>query len=93
MFTVKVQHANGLEELYSAERIHVIHPSHNCSNAASNWDKAGIYLDPETFDEEGIAAREIILFGGDQTDAAKARKGGRVFVMNAQGATVAMYYL
>jgi hypothetical protein len=98
MFTVKVQHADGREELHSAKAILNI-PACN-GPADANWDKAGLYLDPDPLPSPGrnindcmMGAREIILFGGDHTAEAQARKGGKVWVMNAQGATVATYDL
>lgn len=100
MFTVKVQHADGVEELHTANGILIV-PRQQKPGGGENWDKAGIYLDPEpallnpgeSINDAIRSAREIILFSGDETAASAARKGGRVWVMNAQGATVSTYDL
>lgn len=97
MFTIKVEHAEGVEELFTAKRLHVVHP-HEVAGGGTNWDKSGIFLDPEaTYGSEGeekfTLAKHCILFGGDHSASAKERKGGRVFVMNEAGATVAKYIL
>lgn len=101
MFTVKVRDAAGVESIYSAETIEVVplvqvassedHPSH------TNWDEAGIFLDREmdTSDPDALlyTSQHIIQFGGDHTESARQRRGGKVWVMNAHGATVATYAL
>lgn len=58
----------------------------------------GIFLDrTEQLSAPGeppiYGASHIIQFGGDETDDRKARKGGKVWVMNGQGATVTTYDL
>ena len=111
MFTVKVQHANGVEELYSASTIRVVGPTIPSETQSDKLIKPrrlepgetlafhftdGIYLDPENtpaLEGGGHCSSTVILFGSDHTDAAKARKGGRVWVMNENGATVASYFL
>jgi hypothetical protein len=105
MFTVKHRDANGVETIHSAETIEVVPPNiygvaqGSGEAGASNWDQAGIFLDRDqvplipTDQLSPRAAKHIILFGGDHTEAAEARKGGKVWVMNEAGATVATYEL
>lgn len=100
-FTVKFRSSaaeGDTEILYSAETVEVIYPGNAVAGSAqtSNWDQAGIYLDrePPSLPTPGEptaprCAKHIILFGGDHTSEAQARRGGRVWVMNDAGATVA----
>ncbi len=101
MFTVKVRDSEALggkERLYSAEHIETIFPHRGSLAAAANWDKAGVYLDPEHTPQEGtaeplVSAKHVILFGGDYSDDGLKRQGGQVFITNEHGATVATYDL
>lgn len=93
MFTVKHRCAEtGAEYLYSAERIEVIRKGDHFED--------GIYLDREPVEpptpenpQPTQTAKHIILLAGYQTEGAKARIGGKVWVMNESGATVAQYDL
>lgn len=70
---------------------------------ASNIFEAGIYLDPEP--PQGFApgdpnegqvvrmTKHVVLFGGDHNKDAEERKGGKAWVMNEAGGTVATYEL
>jgi hypothetical protein len=108
MFTVKHRAPDGTETLYSAETVTVIGgpdcspivtgDSPALSQPARNMYEEGIYLDreelPSAPDEPPISsANHIIPFGGDETAARKARKGGKVWVMDSSGSTVASYNL
>lgn len=110
MFTIKERDSAALgsnERLHEAEHVEIVWPGPSKETpGASNWDEAGIYLDPEppqwiAPEERDPSGREfrprmakhVILFGGDQTSAAEARKGGRVWIMSSSGATVATYEL
>lgn len=97
------------EYLYSAERIEVVWPGPARSAAngapavegATNIYEAGIFLDPHhepVSEEEGHSpsirmASHVILFGHEATSSGELRKGGKVWVMNEHGATVATYDL
>ena len=98
MLTIKVRHerASGavVEEIYEAASIKVIR----------NGDiyEEGIYLDPKLGElppnapadaSPPLWADQVILFGHDQTQAGIDRKGGKVYVMNGHGETVATYEL
>lgn len=101
MLTIKVRSAPGLggeEEIYEAESIRVIR--------TGDMYRDGIYLDPTvgeieppaagdppTAQEPPILAKHVILFGHDRTDAGIKRQGGKVWVMNGHGETVATYDL
>lgn len=102
-FTVKVRLPNGDESLYACDTIAVIGGPNAITNLA-NSDKPrdmyseGIFLDrTEQLSAPGeppiYGASHIIQFGGDETSDRQARKGGRVWVMNEDGATVATYDL
>jgi hypothetical protein len=109
MFTVKVHESlalGGNEYLYSAERIEVVYPglvkAAGDAQGASNIYEAGIYLDPEHYPKPGEEenyegpkrfSQHVILFGHDATRSGTERKGGKVWVMNEHGATVATYDL
>jgi hypothetical protein len=106
-FTVKVRAANGAETLYSCETVTVIggpgcNPVYSAgeqqAGAQRDMYEEGIYLDREEHPQGPgepplITAPHIIQFGGDETSDRAARKGGKVWVMNEQGATVATYDL
>lgn len=104
-FTVKVRDSVAMgegESLFSCDHIEVIWPSSHkvaaSSDQQSNWDQAGIYLDPEptpAANDKGytLFAKHVILFGGDHTSTSEKRKGGKVWVMNEAGSTVATYDL
>lgn len=91
MFTVKYRDSDGTETLYSAEKVEVEHKG-------DVWGD-GIFLDrdppsdPDSNDPVTRMSREIILFSHNETAAAEARAGGKVWVMNEAGATVAVYDL
>lgn len=90
MFTVKVRDADGTTRLYSARSIVVKRDDDHFSD--------GIYLDPhDEIGDDGkhiyTGGEQVILFGSTATDAAQSRRGGKVWVMNAQGATVDSYDL
>jgi hypothetical protein len=101
--------ATGGEYLYSAETIEVVWPGAAKSVSAGeqagsgsdeslgNYFESGIFLDreppPAPCEDRTRFSKHIIQFGGDQTQGAKARKGGKVWVMNEAGATVATYEL
>lgn len=104
MFTVKVRHADGDEELFTAERIRVRRKGDHFADGIyldhedlEPGDTVGMAGDPEgppvTLEAPATAGQHVILFGSDATEAAKKRKGGQVWVMNAHGATVASYTL
>ena len=107
MFTVKHRAPDGTETLYSAETVTVI-GGPDCiryyENEAATPPPArdmyeeGIFLDREELPSAPCeppiySANHIIPFGGDETDARKARKGGKVWVMDSSGSTVASYNL
>lgn len=92
MFTIKHRESPALgggEFLYSAETIEVVRKGDHFED--------GIFLDreppPAPEEDRTRFSKHIILFGGDQTHGAIARQGGKVWVMNEQGATVATYDL
>jgi hypothetical protein len=107
MFTVKVRAANGGETLYSCETIDVIGgPGSSpvftagelAQGARRDMYEEGIFLDREMDssapgEEPHYTSKHIIQFGGDETSSRQARKGGKVWVMNEQGSTVASYDL
>lgn len=105
-FTVKVRDSQAMgegESLFSCDHIEVVWPaSHKVAGSTDdlkpNWDTAGIYLDPVPMPADNdkgytLSGKHIILFGGDHTERAEKRKGGRVWVMNEAGSTVATYDL
>ena len=93
MFTIKHRESPALgggEFLYSAETIEVVRKGDHFED--------GIFLDremqPRAPDEPPFfTSKHIILFGGDETIDRVERKGGKVWVMNEQGSTVATYDL
>lgn len=97
-FTVKHRAADGTETIHSCETVTVRGgPSYPHER---DMYSEGIYLDPgveypmlEGELTDVATAKHIIQFGGDETDDRKARKGGKVWVMNEAGATVATYDL
>lgn len=109
MFTVKVRAANGAESLYSCETVTVVGGPNATLPAEALTDPSkrpsmyeeGIYLDREVHHcapgekphDPFYTAKHIIQFGGDETDDRIARRGGKVWVMNEAGATVATYDL
>jgi len=108
MFTVKVRAADGVESLYSAETINVIGGPNETRYIADERTVAGplkrdmyqegIYLDRKVQltalgEEPFYTSKHVIQFGGDETSDRQARRGGKVWVMNAYGSTVATYDL
>lgn len=108
MFTVKVRDPDGTEAIYAAKTIDVVHPRIYTAEdqtkdpaqtaGASNIYECGIFLDREPAPQVPGAAmtrfsQHIIQFGHDATLAGQERKGGKVWVMNEAGATVASYDL
>lgn len=109
MFTVKVHGADGVINLYRAETIEVIRKGDHYEDGIyldrqtpeltpeeiaeferqSNLAGQGRCDPPKPIS----FAKHIILFGGDATQAAMARRGGRVWIMNETGATVDTYEL
>lgn len=99
MFTIKLRASDALgneEEIYEAASIRVIR--------TGDIYKDGIYLDPKIGDVPPTAAGDtpqdapifadtVILFGHDKTQAGVDRQGGKVWVMNGHGETVATYEL
>lgn len=55
-------------------------------------DREAIPLDPSD-PNSPRSAKYVIQFGGDETATRAARKGGKVWIMNEAGATVATYDL
>lgn len=108
-FTVKVHLPNGDESLYTCDTVDVIGGPNVLppierkfeaprQNPARDMYSEGIYLDrTEQLSTPGeppiYGASHIIQFGGDETADRQARKGGKVWVMNEQGATVGTYDL
>ena len=108
MFTVKSRAADGTETIYSCETVTVIGGPSWLPNVAvaqpgtplpkRDMYQEGIFLDremqPRAPDEPPFfTSKHIILFGGDETIDRVERKGGKVWVMNEQGSTVATYDL
>lgn len=100
IFTIKHHESDilgGGDHLYGADEIRII-------RKGSHFED-GIYLDPEPTQppvpnvpgdppvDMPPMAHKVILFGGDQTSEAIARQGGRVWIMNEAGNTVASYEL
>lgn len=103
-FTIKHRESDALggnEYFYTAYDVKVVRKGEHFED--------GIYLDPNNEQTAGLfhdgpypapalaspppMARVVILFGGDQTDDAKARCGGKVWIMNDGGATIGSYEL
>lgn len=91
MFTVKHRTPDGAETLYFGETVEVVQGKGHFDDGIF-IDRDAIPLDPSDPDSPR-ASRHIIQMGGDATVPAQARKGGKVWVMNPAGATVATYDL
>lgn len=95
MFTVKHRAADGVITLHTCETVEVV----RMENVGEAYFNDGIFLDrdPIPLDPSNPnsprSAKHIIAFGGEQTEAAKRRKGGRVWIMNEAGNTVDAYDL
>jgi hypothetical protein len=83
MFTIKVRDADGTTRLYSANKIVVKRDGDRFTD--------GIYLDPH--DEIGLDGKRIYIGGEEVILFSTDASGGKVWVMNAQGATVDQYDL
>ena len=91
-FTIKHRESDALggnEFFYTAYDLKVVRRGDHFED--------GIYIDPQSgptpVDQPNYMARVVILFGGDQTDDAIARKGGKVWIMNEGGSTIGTYDL
>ena len=106
MFTVKERLPDGTENIYSCETIRVIggpnairYVENEGSDKPTQRDmyQEGIFLDRRDAHEPGAEglheSKHVIWFSGGETASRQARKGGKVWVMNEQGATVATYDL
>jgi hypothetical protein len=98
-FTVKVRLPNGDESLYACDTIDVIGGPDSLEGR--DMYEEGIFLDrtPDSIPPNAAdpvaryTSRHIIQFGGDETADRQTRRGGKVWVMNEAGATVATYEL
>lgn len=85
--------SGGTERLYSCETVEVVRSfPPDMYNDGIFLDRDPAPLDPKD-SESPRGAKHIILFGGEETDSRKRRKGGKVWVMSEAGSTVATYDL
>lgn len=108
-FTVKHRAPDGTETLYACDTVTVIGGPNCSpavyyvagdpeAPAPKDMYSEGIFLDREMdchapTEPVTFTSRHIIQFGGEETVDRRARKGGKVWVMDAHGATVASYDL